>query len=87
MNVSFRHLSKGMIAASLLAIASPSFAAGNANAAVGASTASASQDATGAKSGGDRLICKRFADTTSRMKSIRACHTKEQWRKIERNEF
>ena len=74
MNNSFRHLGKGMAAASLLVIACPTFAAGNASA---PATTAATQEASGAKSG-DRLICKRFADTTSRMKSIRACHTKEQ---------
>lgn len=32
----------------------------------------------------ERLICKRFSHSESRMKSFRACHTADEWKKIER---
>lgn len=34
----------------------------------------------------ERLICKRFNSTESRMKSFKACHTAEDWKKIERTD-
>ena len=47
-------------------------------------TKRAAPDAT-AKDGGKegKLICKRFQDSTSRMKSFKACHTAEEWKRIE----
>ena len=73
------------VAATMLA-AAPAAAADEAQSANGDTTAAASETKqTNAK--GERLICKRFNRTESRLKSIRACHTAEDWKKLEKEAF
>lgn len=79
-NSSLRIFAKGIVGASLLALAIPAQAADNQP----EMTKVAGTTEGGKDAGKDeKLICKRIDDTTSRMKSVRACHTKAEWRKIE----
>jgi len=43
-----------------------------------------SATATDGEKKDEKLICKRFQDTTSRMKSFKACHTAEEWKRIDK---
>jgi len=43
----------------------------------------ASSDGGGSGGKGEKLICRRFDNSASRMKSIRACYTKEQWKQFD----
>ena len=74
-------LAKIIAGASLLAVALPAQASGNEGEVTNKIVASTESGGPAAKD--EKLICKRFADSTSRMKSIRACHTKEQWKQLD----
>jgi len=76
---------RSIIGASLLALAIPAQAEKNAPE-VTTKIASATE---GGKAAGkdEKLICKRFATTGSRIKSFRACHSKADWKKLENGDY
>jgi hypothetical protein len=82
---SLRFIGRSIIGASLLALAIPAQAGDNPPEV----TTTVASAAEGGKSPGkeEKLICKRIYDSTSRMKSVRACHTKAGWKKLEDGEF
>ena len=80
-NYSLHLFGRSIIGASLLALAIPAHAEKNSAEATG-KVASATE--SGKAAGNDeKLICKRFAMTGTRLKATRACHSKEQWKKLE----
>jgi hypothetical protein len=81
---SFRVIGKSIVAASLLTLATPALAKAKAGAEASTPVEKASPKADGK---GERLICKRFDRTGSRMTSVRACHTKEDWKKLQDGDF
>ena len=82
---SHRLFGRSIIGASLLALAIPAQAGEQApEIATRIATATEGGKAAGKE---EKLICKRLPDSTSRMKSVRACHTKADWRKIEDDQF
>ena len=82
---SIRFLGRSIIGASLLALSIPAQADEKQTEA----TAKFASTAEGGKAAGkeEKLICKRLPDSTSRMKSVRACHTKAEWKKLENGDF
>jgi hypothetical protein len=82
---SIKLIGKLFIGASLLA-AVPAHARG-AETQLGQSDNAAEAQGGKSSASGQKLICRRIADSTSRMKSVRACHTKSDWEKIERDSF
>ena len=82
---SFGPLGRSIVGASLLALAVPAQAEESQPQIV---TKVASATAGGKAAGKEeKLICKRVEDSTSRMKSLRACHTKADWKKLENGDF
>jgi uncharacterized low-complexity protein len=82
---SLRFFGRSIIGASLLALAIPAQAEEK-SAEVTTKFASATEGGKAAAKE-EKLICKRLPDSTSRMKSVRACHTKADWRKLEDGQF
>jgi hypothetical protein len=82
---SIKLIGKLFIGASLLA-AAPAYAKG-AETQLGQSDEAAEEKCGKSSASGEKLICRRIDNTTSRMKSFRACHTKSEWQKIERDSF
>ena len=76
---------RSIIGASLLALAVPAQAAENPPE-VTTKVASATE---GGKAAGmdEKLICKRLETTGTRVKALRACHTKADWKKLENGDF
>lgn len=81
---SLRVFGKSIIGASLLALAIPAQA--EENQPQPTKIASAAEGGKAAAKGG-KLICKRLEMTGSRVKVLRACHSKEEWKKIEADDF
>jgi hypothetical protein len=81
---SLRFLGRSIIGASLLALAVPAQAHENPPE-VATKVATASE---GGKAAGkdEKLICKRLETTGSRVNVQRACHSKEDWKKLELND-
>ena len=82
---SLRFFGRSIIGASLLALSVPAQAEENKTEA----TATIASTTEGGKAAAkeEKLICKRLPDSTSRMKSVRACHTKADWRKLEDGQY
>ena len=80
-----RYLGRSIIGAAMLALAIPA----QAEEIPSEITTNIAAAPEGGRASGkaEKLICKRFPDTTSRMKSVRACHTKADWRKLEDGQF
>jgi hypothetical protein len=70
---------------SLLALAMPAQARVTAAEASNQS-ATSTEEGSGMKQDTSRLVCKRFAQTGSRIKTFRACHTREDWQRLENGE-
>lgn len=68
-------------AASVAVLAMPAMAAGGP--VDPSSKIVASTESGGAAAKGEKLICKTFDNTASRMKSTRLCYTKEQWKEFD----
>jgi hypothetical protein len=86
MNVSSLHfIGKSIAAASLLTLAIPAQASGQPPVVANKIVSATEGGQTAGKD--EKLICKRFENSASRMKSVRACHTKADWRKIEDGDF
>ena len=83
MNISsLNFIGKSIAAASLLALAIPAQAASE--------PPVAANKIVGATEGGskaEKLVCKRFENSASRMKAVRACHTKAEWKKLEDQKY
>ena len=80
-----RFFGRSMVGASLLALAIPAQAKEN-SAEVATKIASATEGGKAAAKD-EKLICKRFAMTGTRLKVTRACHSKEEWKKLEADEY
>jgi len=82
---SLRLFGRSIIGASLLAFAIPAQAKENPLVV----TTRITSAAEGGKAAGkdEKLICKRFATTGSRIKSFRACHSKADWKKLENGDY
>jgi hypothetical protein len=74
-----------LVGISLLALAVPAQAQ-DASPEVATKIASATE---GGKAAGknEKLICKRLEMSGTRMKSLRACHSKADWKKLDNGEF
>jgi uncharacterized low-complexity protein len=81
---SLRFFGRSIVGASLLALAIPAQAHENPPE-VATKVASATE---GGKAAGkdEKLICKRLPMTGSRVNVQRACHSKEDWKKLELND-
>ena len=79
-----RMIVRAVLGTSLIIAAAPTVAAETA-AANSEPTKIAKADKQDEK--GERLICKRFDSSASRMKSFKACHTAEQWKQIEKEKY
>ena len=84
-DISLRLVGRSMIGASLLALAVPAQAAENPPEVTTKIATAAEGGRAAAKE--EKLICKRLPDSTSRMRSVRACHTKADWRKLADGEY
>ena len=73
----------GTILGAALAAATPAAAADTAADSKPTKVAGEAKDA----SQKDRVICKRVNSTESRLRSFKACHTAEQWKKIDRDQL
>ena len=82
---SLRVLGRIIIGASMLALAIPAQAEANPSEVTSKIAPAAEGGSAAGKA--EKLICKRFPDTTSRMKSVRACHTKADWKKIQDGDY
>ena len=82
---SLRFFGRSMVGASLLALAIPAQAGENPPEVTTKIASAAEGGKAAAKQ--EKLICKRIPDSTSRMKSMRACHTKADWKKLENGDF
>ena len=71
------------LAALLLIAAAPAVPATALASSEEQSSASASSGQSALPAKAERKICKRFADTTSRMRSTRLCLTRAEWREFE----
>ena len=80
----FHLVAKSAAAAAVLALALPAQAAGGQAETVNKIAPPAEG---GSSAASERLICKRFPNTASRLKSVRACYTKEQWKKFDSERF
>ncbi len=82
---SLRFFGRSIIGASLLALAIPAQAEEKSAEA----TTKAESNAEGGKAAGkdEKLICKQLAMTGTRIKSLRACHTKADWKKLENGDY
>ena len=84
MSGSSLHIAARIIAgAAFLALALPAQAAEQAEL---ASKVAPSSEGGGSATG-EKLICKRYDSTGSRLKAVRACLTKEQWKKLDQERF
>jgi uncharacterized low-complexity protein len=82
---SLRFFGRSIVGASLLALAIPAQAEEKS----AGSTTKAESAAEGMKAAGkdEKLICKQLPITGSRIKSMRACHTKADWKKLENGDY
>ena len=81
----FHIIGRSILGASLLALAIPAQAKEN-SPEVTTEIASAAEGGKAAAKE-EKLICKRLPDSTSRMKAVRACHSKAEWRKLEDGDY
>lgn len=82
---SLRFFGRSIVGASLLALTIPAQAEKNSSE-VTTKVASATEGGKAAAKGG-KLICKQLEMTGSRIKVLRACHSKADWKKIDNGDF